>query len=344
MAIFWCIPTAQTVQTVNAACLNEAHIIANQVDSTLRRIEATTALIADNLDHDAAMPSAEQQTRINRELHALAQDFPESSGYFVFDAQGALLYGSDVSDAQISIADRAYVMDSQQTPDSSLRSSETLAGQISGQPVMMAYRALLDTAGEFRGLIVAPVNLTYFSKLFSEIRVGEQGIISLRRSDDSRLVVRWPIVAAYINRPAIHTPPYQRIMAGERRGIIRYLGSVDGIDRIFAFHQIDGFPFYVLVGRAVEEQFRVWRNSAMIATALTLSALLLTGIFLVRIRQGEAVLRQSEQRFRDLALTLGDWIWEVDQDGRYTYVSSPVRLQTRFLKRSGHVCCQSLSA
>jgi PAS domain S-box-containing protein len=50
----------------------------------------------------------------------------------------------------------------------------------------------------------------------------------------------------------------------------------------------------------------------------------LLGFFFHRIRQGETSLRASEARFRDLALTLGDWIWEVDHEGRYTYVSDSV--------------------
>ena len=38
----------------------------------------------------------------------------------------------------------------------------------------------------------------------------------------------------------------------------------------------------------------------------------------------EAALARSERRFRDIAETLSDWIWEVDADGRYTYVAGNV--------------------
>jgi PAS domain S-box-containing protein len=36
-------------------------------------------------------------------------------------------------------------------------------------------------------------------------------------------------------------------------------------------------------------------------------------------------LRKSEERFRSLVETIGDWIWEVDANGVYTYVSPKVR-------------------
>ncbi len=41
-------------------------------------------------------------------------------------------------------------------------------------------------------------------------------------------------------------------------------------------------------------------------------------------KRAEEALRESEQRFHDVARTVGDWIWEVDAEGRYTYVSPVV--------------------
>ncbi len=42
-------------------------------------------------------------------------------------------------------------------------------------------------------------------------------------------------------------------------------------------------------------------------------------------KQAEAAARESQQRFQGLVETLSDWIWEVDQNGMYTYVSPKVR-------------------
>jgi PAS domain S-box-containing protein len=42
-------------------------------------------------------------------------------------------------------------------------------------------------------------------------------------------------------------------------------------------------------------------------------------------KQTEAALRASEQRFRDIAFSSGDWIWEVDAQGRYTFASENVK-------------------
>ena len=43
-------------------------------------------------------------------------------------------------------------------------------------------------------------------------------------------------------------------------------------------------------------------------------------------RQAAEALRQSEEKFRALVESTSDWIWEVDRDGRYTYVSPRVEM------------------
>ena len=43
------------------------------------------------------------------------------------------------------------------------------------------------------------------------------------------------------------------------------------------------------------------------------------------IKKAEEALRTSEQKFRDLIEATTDWIWEVDEDGAYTYVSPKVK-------------------
>jgi PAS domain S-box-containing protein len=42
-------------------------------------------------------------------------------------------------------------------------------------------------------------------------------------------------------------------------------------------------------------------------------------------KRAEEALRESEQRFRSLVETTSDWVWEVDQNGVYTYTSPKVK-------------------
>jgi len=44
-----------------------------------------------------------------------------------------------------------------------------------------------------------------------------------------------------------------------------------------------------------------------------------------KFKQVEEESRQSKERFRNLVETTSDWVWEVDKDSRYTYVSPKIR-------------------
>jgi len=41
-------------------------------------------------------------------------------------------------------------------------------------------------------------------------------------------------------------------------------------------------------------------------------------------QQSQEALQKSEERFRDIAYSIADWIWELDENGMYTYCSEKV--------------------
>jgi two-component system NtrC family sensor kinase len=45
---------------------------------------------------------------------------------------------------------------------------------------------------------------------------------------------------------------------------------------------------------------------------------------ITEIKQMDEALRESEKRFRDVALSISDWVWEMDNQGHYTYCSERV--------------------
>jgi PAS domain S-box-containing protein len=317
----------QTLEGLSSNSFNESIVLASKIDSTFRRVSNATQLVVEKI-----IPGAESKVEPDKRaawiadrLSFLVGDFQELRAYHVYDAEGRLRYSNLPATAPADISDQAYFRAMKANPHPEMQYSETLRTPEYGLSLLVAYRAVLDADGGFAGLVTAPIDLRHFVGLFAAIDVGEQGMISIRRSDDARLVARWPVVEAEINLSATKTPPYLRIREGSSKGVVRYVGKTDRVDRVFAYHLIPGAPFYVLVGRAVEEGFASWRRSALISTLLTLVGLVLVAMLLRDLASRERALRISEARFRDIALTSADWIWELDAGGHYTYVSSRVR-------------------
>jgi len=303
LAAFLATSYRQTREMLERVSRDEAGILANEMVASLRRIDANSAYLVERARPILASGTitTAQEDELGLMLDMLSRQFPEAMAYRVFKADGTSLLGRDAPQDTLRIDDRRFFQALKAHPDDRLRFSETLAAKTTGTPAVIAHRAVLGVAGEFLGVIAAPIDLRHFSREFSGLAVGKTGMVSVRRSDDSRLVVRWPDVPDEVNKPADQTPPYQMLRAGQREGVVRYVGKTDGVDRIFAFRQVEGYPFYVLVGRAVEEQFAGWRHTAALATTLTLSALVLLSWFLHSLRRRDLTLRASEARFRAIA-------------------------------------------
>ena len=316
----------QAMSGMESRSANEALVLASKVDSALRRIDSSLKLISEKL----VLEGIEQQTPeagprwAEERLRLMVGDFPELVFYLVFDENGDLLFGSDPQVRAYSIADRRYFQALRANPHGGQLYSETLIDKHYGKPIIVAYRAVIDLQGRFRGVVAAPLNLDYFSQLFSQLDIGERGVVSIRRSDDSRLVMRWPAVVQELNRQAPLIPPFLSIQSGTPHGVVRYTGNVDGVDRIFAYHQVPDAPFFILVGRSVADGLADWRKTALAALLLAVLALSYIASSQNLLRRGAINFQDSERRFRDIASMTADWLWEIDATGRFTYVSGRV--------------------
>lgn len=314
----------QTEKSIKNNSTNESRILASQMDATLRRIKANSDLVAENIILEALSDpiSPVQVDRINQKLNVLTRFFPEIIGHHFFDSEGQLIFSSDSIKEKISISDRPHFKHIKEFPNVEMHFTETLIAKTTKNPTVFVYRAVVGSGGKFLGVISTPINLHFFEQLFARLHVGAQGMVSIRRSDDSRLVVRWPDVQQGINKEALDIPPYQQIQRGILEGVVRYIGRTDGVDRIFAFNKISDFPFFVLVGYSFDEQFAKWYKIAGITSAFTFMALLLLGMFLYRLKRSQANLLKSERRYQAIVESQHDAVCRWLPDTTITFANS----------------------
>jgi diguanylate cyclase (GGDEF)-like protein/PAS domain S-box-containing protein len=77
------------------------------------------------------------------------------------------------------------------------------------------------------------------------------------------------------------------------------------------------------IRRNGERVWVLWTNKGVFDKDGHISEILSIGNDITERKHAEEALRESEKRFKQLAESAGEWIWEVDADGLYTY-SSPV--------------------
>lgn len=305
-----------------------------RLSATIRRLQGDLEYFVNSLPREAYRSGVvgRYSDSLSSDLALHAGHFPEVAGYGVVDASGGFVHVSSPEIRNIGGGDASYLRPLLSASERAFTFSDVLPGGRSGGAYQVVAITVRDGQGEVQGGVVAVIDLAYLAKVFDSTDVGVNGIISLRRIDDSRLILRRPARPELVNQPATNNPLHGRLAAGERQGAVGFKATIDGVDRIYAFQRIEGSPLYVTTGLATADYMAGWRQ--MMGMAGISAALLFLSLSLVLIRlmraEGEeqatgAKLAESEARYRMLADNSHDVIWTLDiASRRYTYVSPSI--------------------
>lgn len=160
-------------------------------------------------------------------------------------------------------------------------------------------------------------------------------------TDEGRVWLRHPFAAGLVGADASRGPLFQAMRyAGTPQGIAT-IGPGEGEEqaageRMVGWRRVQLFDLTIVAGQSMESVTALWSDRYgllfVAAGALTLAvvvATLLVGRTLAReAGRRETAMRlveASEERFRDIADAASDWFWEMDVEGRLSYVSDRVR-------------------
>jgi PAS domain S-box-containing protein len=251
----------------------------------------------------------------------------------------------------IDLSDREYFRIHLDGAHHGLFIGTPVLGRVSGRPsIPISLRA--DAAdGRFLGVIVFFVAPGQLTMLHEAIDLGPRGMIALFGTDNvvrARFGPDSPDGTNGIGQ--VIRPLSARANTDATRDLVHISESpVDHVVRIYSDRRLVGYPLFVAVGLDLDEVLATARVHAgetqVTATAVTL---LLGGLLAALIgevwrrarheaqlalerstlaadvalrRQVEQRLRDSEQKFQDIAEVSGDWIWETDADHRLVFLT-----------------------
>lgn len=312
-----------------AASLLEARLV-----TTLRRVQGDLEHLAESLPKDAFKPGAAGRfsEQVNGELGAHTRGFAELAGFRILDATGNTLYAAGINVQSPVIIEpgglKTLLAGNGRLP----HFSAVNVDRLSGRSTMALALGVPSATGGVQGVMVALLDLGAWARMADAIDVGAGGIVSVRRIEDGRLILRRPEVSELVNRPLSDNPLHRRVVNGGGPGTYRFLATIDGVERIYGFRRIGEYPLYVTAGIATADYLADWRRTlfaALASAALLFLALSLVLIRLLRAGTEEDVtsgkLIESEARYRMLAENSHDVIWTLDiPSRRYTYVSPSI--------------------
>jgi diguanylate cyclase (GGDEF)-like protein len=171
----------------------------------------------------------------------------------------------------------------------------------SGVHVMGISRRLVDAKGEFNGVVVAVLKISYLHNLLKDIRISDNDNITVGRSDGT-VLLRMPFdiksIGSDISNGRIFTE-----LKRSPQGTFETFSVSDGVKRLVAYQKLGKWPVNVGVGRSVEDIYAPWRVEALslglIVLALCVSNLALVAFLAYSLKRRAA----AEQNLAVMATT-----------------------------------------
>ncbi|CAH2602704.1 EAL domain-containing protein [Rhodovastum atsumiense] len=266
---------------------NIALVLANWVESDFNAIAFLEDSVAEWVRaEDIVTPQAFREQLGGRDVHLSLRGrigaLPRVRRLFLVDAAAQVVASSGGWPASApSLVDRPYFQVLRDDPASQVVFSDPLRSVVDGRWNIYVARRIAAPDGTFLGIVVAALDLAYFEQAFGRLQLGGRSAVALYRQD-GMLLVRHPWPEQRIGTVLGPDDPVRRMLAGVEGGTVTRTSPVDGIERLIAARRLQGYPLYLVAGRATAEVLAPSRQEAgrILLGVLALQGAIAAGVLL----------------------------------------------------------------
>jgi diguanylate cyclase (GGDEF)-like protein len=129
-------------------------------------------------------------------------------------------------------------------------------------------RRISSPTGEFLGVAMASMRMSYFNQLFNSLDIGTGSALAILNDDGILLAQKPYLQYNSIGRSFAERPNVVRILQ-ERSGSFESVSSVDHQPRLYTFTRVGNLPLTVIVALSIDEVFATWNRTAMVISGAT---------------------------------------------------------------------------
>ena len=243
------------------------------------------------------------------------------SGLFIYDGNGDWIVNSKTNvPSGMNNSDREYFAYHRNHTDRNMYIGKPVLSKSDGVWVITASLRLDDADGQFAGVVLATVPVSYLASFYKTFEMGRSGSVTLAMSDGT-LIARNPSDLTMTGRDLSRGETFSKFLPKADTASFQYSSIIDGTVRLGSYRRVQDFPFVIIIGHGLDDVLTEWRLTAGLHTAISLIlAVALASIGWKVMRQGNHI-RRAERHYRLLADNSSDAIMCVALDGRRLYVS-----------------------
>ena len=232
---------------------------------------------------------------------------PAVAAVSVSDAHGNIvLHSSGVLSEPINVGASDYFAAHRREGHEGLYIGEPQRTHTGDGFVLPLSRAYFDLQGDFAGVVVVAVRLSYFNELLRALDLGANSGANFFRSDGI-VLARFPYNGADVGRSLAGTPTMLKLQASPE-GIFVGTAAIDGVQRLYAFSHVANYPLIINVAQSTNTILAHWRRSAWQLGSFALLLMLACGglaaLFARELKARQRVSLKLQRAERDVRTIL----------------------------------------
>ncbi len=243
---------------------NQARLLEQFLYATIHETDLVLAGAGDEFRSQAASGKLSEAS-FGQYLARQQSRMVEVSNLFATNPAGRIWYGPGVDRTRSAdVSDRLYFREARRQSD--VVFSPLVLARTTGQWELPIARAMQWPDGSFAGVVRALVSRQRLYAVFSTLKIGNKGAISLFDAERD-LLVRYPehksadpTVVSRVGSPEL----LALLSKGAASGTYRATSVIDGERRTFSYTQIGRYPLYVAVGLSPDDFLVAWHKEAVI--------------------------------------------------------------------------------
>ena len=285
--------------------------------------------------------------------HAFLRDrltgLPQANAFALLRPDGHMFATSRAElHSDLDFSDRDYYRHFIEHDDTGPFISAPVTSRVTGTPTIYVARRIQGADHKLLGLAVGVIDLQYLTDFYRAIELPPGEAVTLLRRDGV-VLARYPDPTDEVGKRMPANSPWYGLVAGDG-GTYRSPGFFRPVPAIISVRPLHTWPLVVDVAVQEPEALAKWRRQAKIigigGIGVSCGFAVLFGVIgqqfrrkaerAVQLTKTAEALRASEQRVLDFARMSTDFLWEVDAEFHFTWVSdSPMIRAMRIPERMG---------
>ncbi|HEY6438759.1 MAG TPA: ATP-binding protein [Acetobacteraceae bacterium] len=344
----------ETIEQQRLAVRNLGFVLAEQtaryvqvVDLVLQEIQSRSATLVASSPEGLPQTFGAEQTRDF--LRDRLKNLPQANAFFLLNSDGRTVVTSRTqAGANLDFSGRDYYRHFIEQNDPNPFISSPMNSRVVGTPTVYLARRINALNHTLIGVAVGAIDLQYIADFYRAIELPAGETVTLLRRD-GLVLARYPDPTHEVGKTMAANSPWHQLVAGQG-GTYRSPGFLGPAPAVLSVHPLLIWPLVIDVSMMEPVALAKWRNHAEVIAAggiaVSCGFAVLFGVIGLQFRRKAeqnarlattaAALRASEARVLDFARMSSDWLWELDGDLRFSWVSNSPWLASNKIPSEPH--------